>query len=166
MSFRISLEEFSELINIPEFERICYHKIEELKIVLNENIATYRRLKHRYRRLSVLNVEEGVPGPQSSNHRLYFFQLNKIDRLTWAPVHLEPDPPESLTPADILPPCLIDVLIRYHCDPDRIRSLTHSADRPNSPAYHSLLFTKYSDYHILGLILPTDQQIDLKKIVE
>lgn len=49
MGKTVDIGEFIELLNIPQLERIFYHKIEEQKSLLRNEIASYKKLKRDFR---------------------------------------------------------------------------------------------------------------------
>ena len=167
MTSRIDMEELSELINIPEFERIVYHKIEELKFVLADKINMYRNLKHNFKKTAYGHMhifENEAPEPT----QVYRFEIHEIEGNGWHLSKIEPTPPEGADIEDILPRSIIKHIIGYETNHEKIyryvgrgdtKSNGDSPDNGNDNGdSFTVEFSKFSSNHILGTIRKADPQ--------
>lgn len=167
MTSRIDMDELSELINIPEFERIVYHKVEELKFVLADKINMYRNLKHNFKKTAYGHMhifENESPEPV----QVYRFELHEIEGNGWHLSKIEPPPPEGIDIEDVLPKRIIRHIIGYQTNHEKIyryvgrgetapelESSDHSEDHSD---IFTVEFSKFSSNHILGTIRRADAQ--------
>jgi hypothetical protein len=151
MQNQLDLEELIELLNIPEFERIIYHKVEELKCVMGDKIQFYKNLKNNFRKAAYgnLNLYENRHPKKTPTYR---FELNRTARGRWIPTVIEPPPPFQTNVEAILPLSAINFMIRFKTDPETIRRHIGSFQCPAGKKSFHLEFSKYSDDHILGAI--------------
>jgi hypothetical protein len=147
------LDQLSELLNIPQFERIIFHKVEELKLYLKDEIDLYRSLKNHFKKSAYGDMQlcesEGATekAPQS-----YHFELNLNEDGQWVVAGLEPEPPLGYGHYDIVPEEVIRHMVTTGSDPDKIEThrgftLPEIKDRA-----FDLRYTRYSDHHILGTL--------------
>ena len=106
------LDDLDEFLDIPQFERIIFHKVEELKLYLADEIAHYRELKKYFKKraygeMKVLTGEDtGEPDELEGKHKpgqTYYFALHKSPDGHWNAVRLEPSPPAGYDISDIVP---------------------------------------------------------------
>ncbi len=158
MTSRIDMEELAELINIPEFERIVYHKIEELKFVLADKINMYRNLKHNFKKTAYGHMhifENELP----RDIPVFRFELHEIEDSGWHLSKIEPNPPEGLDLEDILPRRIIEHIIGYETNHEKIyRYVGKGETGSDAVDAHTVEFSKFSDNHILGTIRRADPQ--------
>jgi len=161
MTSRIDLDELSELINIPEFERIIYHKIEELKFVLADKINMYRNLKHNFKKTAYghMHLFENETPKETPVFR---FELHEIEDSGWHLSKIEPNPPEGVEIEDIIPRRIIKHIIGYETNHEKIYryvgkgdtvgdSMSQTNGNDSGDAF-TVEFSKFSENHILGTI--------------
>lgn len=147
------LDELNELLNIPQFERIIYHKVEELKLYLKDEIDLYRTLKNNFKKSAYgdLQVWEGER-QEDIPPRSYHFELNLTENGRWMIGNLEPPPPPGYDAYDIVPEEVIAHLVSTGINPDRIEILRGFALEAFKDRTFDLRFTRYSEHHLLGTV--------------
>lgn len=158
MENHLDLEELLELLNIPEFERIIYHKVEELKCVMDDKIQLYRNLKNNFRKTAFGNLQI-FENRNPQRLPTYRFELNRTARGRWIPTLIEPPPPFKSNVETILPPEAIKFMIRFRTDPETIRRHIGNFQTPGGKRSFHLEFSKYSDDHVLGTIRPNQPDV-------
>jgi hypothetical protein len=151
MKNRIDMEEFSEFLNIPEFERIIYHKIEELKHVLADKIRIYKHLKNNFKKTAYGHLQI-FENQETERKQTYRFELDFLQNNKWMITKIEPDLPEQCDINEIMPQAIIDHIVTYDTDPDQIFKYTGPGKTQVGMKNYEVEFTRYSDYHILGTI--------------
>jgi hypothetical protein len=154
MEARIDIEELTELLNIPEFERILYHKVEELKCVMADRISFYRNLKLKFRKTAYSTIqiyENGAPLKSPT----YRFELDRREDGSWIPSIVEPYLPYQNDVERIIPGSVINCLVHCKTDPQKIYHLTVKDGCSKGSAAdqtYRIEFSKYSDRHVMGTI--------------
>lgn len=99
------IEELKDLIEVPEVERIIFHKVEEIKGLLSKNIELYRDIEE-----SLLELKS--PKNKGKMH-LYgqLFELTLIGKKTWIPSM--PYQPNDCDISEIIPREIIDFIVKY-----------------------------------------------------
>lgn len=98
------IEEIKDLVEIPEIERILYHKVKEIKGLLSKNIHLYRDIEE-----SLLELKPPKnPGKMHLCGQL--FELTLIGKKTWIPSI--PDQPKDCDIYDIIPREIIDFIVK------------------------------------------------------
>jgi hypothetical protein len=174
-----------ELLNIPQFERIMVHKIEELKLYLEDEIEHYRQLKAYFKKLAygdmiVLRNEEdekeksveinwinGGDKPEQTYH----FELNQEKDNQWNVARLEPSPPRAYDIYDIIPEDVIEYIVSFDTSTGKMETITGLSLPAVGGIRFDLHFTKYSLHHILGTIKThhleqTEDSEDGEEIIE
>jgi hypothetical protein len=151
MKERVDLDEFMELLNIPEFEKLIYHKIEELKCLLRNEIKIYRTIKDNFKKTACSNTyifENDAP----QKVHTYRFELSRVESRKWIPVKIEPLPPRGCSVDDIIPTSLIQHIVSYPVNPEKIRSYRLETAGTGKRQYHVAEFVKYSDDYLFGAV--------------
>ncbi len=157
MDKRIDIEEFIELLNIPEFERIVYHKVEELKCVMSDRIAYYLNLKNNFKKTAYGNLQV-FENEDYTGRRTYRFELSKSEDGRWLPTVVEPDLPAGCNVYDVIPPAVIKFVACFKTESNRIRKHKGSFQTTAGKRSFEIEFTKYSDIHILGTITESTEE--------
>ncbi len=153
------IDEFSELLNIHQFQRIILHKISELKIMLQDDIMLYRDIQEKFQQNSRQNLriceDDGLERGQT-----YRFELNLNEDGCWVPGGIDPQPPSYLVPTDVIPNDVIDFISSRKPDPGTIHRLKEfSLNDPENRTFE-LSFTRYSHHHALGTICEIKNKSD------
>ncbi len=152
MGNSIDIDEFAELLNIPQFEREMYHKIEELKVFFRDEVVLYKKIKDQFRKA----VRDGVEGSGKERKRTrmqtYLFELSQDENNRWVPTEIEPPPPPGHDAYDILPEDLIKNITFYAPNPARIETLNNFSVSSLPGRAFNLKFTKFSPNHIMGTV--------------
>ena len=148
------LDELSELLNIPQVERIIHHKIKELKIFLRDEISLYQELKKDFQKAAYgdMQVCDQVEPENRHIRKTFRFELDREEGGAWNIAEIEPTPPAGFAMADIIPPLIVNYMTSFKTHPTRIET-AHRFTHPQlqGRVFH-LRFAKYSDYHLLGTI--------------
>ncbi len=147
------LDELNELLNIPQFERIVFHKIKELKNYFQEEIERYRYLKESFKRtaygsMQVLDSQNQVEG----KIQVYHFELNRSKEGEWEATTLVPDPPPGYEIYDIIPEEMVEYIGSFKTARQQIENQTQLSLPALQGIAFDLSFIKYSDWYILGTI--------------
>lgn len=145
------LKDLSQLLNVPQFERIIFHKVEELKTYLRDEIELYRQLQQDFRKTAYgeLKVAED---PVHLRVMTYRFQLDRDEQGRWVATDLDPAPPVGSDADDIMPAPVIDYITGFNTHPTRIETVRNLTFPDLEGRSFDLRFAKYSDYHALGTI--------------
>jgi hypothetical protein len=147
------LDELNEFLNIPQFERIIFHKVEELKLYLKDEIDLYRSLKQSFKKTAYGDMEIcDDEDSEKPRHQVYHFELNSTDTDAWVATGIEPSPPPGCSAYDIIPEEIIQYMNTFETAPDRIESRREFMLPALKGKAFDLRFTRYSDHHILGTI--------------
>lgn len=166
MSKQEILGELEELLNIPQFERIIFHKIEELKLYLKDEIGHYRKLKGYFKKLAYGDMEvlssENAEKEKSMgrNGRIdgdkreptYHFELNQEKDNQWSVARLEPSPPPGYDIYDIIPDEVIEYIVSLDTAAGEMETIKDLSLPFLGGIRFDLHFTKYSLHHVLGTI--------------
>lgn len=145
------LNEFSELLNIPQFQHIIIHKISELKLMLHDEIVLYRDVRERFHRKSRENLriceDDGFDRDQT-----YRFELNLGEDGHWIASGFDPTPPSYMEANDVVPQEVVDYLSSFKPDPAKIHRLKEFTVPELGQRAYEISFTRYSHHHVLGTI--------------
>lgn len=154
------IKEFSELINVPQFERIIIHKINELKELFSEEIELYRNIKDNFsENSSAAPLDNKAPAaalpPVNGGDPVrfisqYSFQLDRDPGGEWLPACIDPPPP--ISPGEIVPPEIIKYIATFEPNPGKIEIRKNFTLPSLDGRYFDLNFTRYSHHHALGMI--------------
>ena len=144
------LEELNELMNIPQFERVLFHKVEELKLYFQDEVSFYRKLKEKFKK-SAYGDMEICEDPDEERIQTYYFELNEGEDV-WFIADMEPAPPYGLNYYDILPDELIKYICSYKPSPGKIETRKDFSLPTVKRKTFDLNFSKYSDNHALGTV--------------
>lgn len=145
------IDEFSELLNIPQFQSIILHKISELKLLLQDEIMLYMDIREKFHRSSRENLricdDDGKERGQT-----YRFELNLDEQGQWNASCIDPKPPTYMGANDVVPPEVITHMSSYKPDPGTIHRLKEFETRAAGGRTFELSFTRYSHHHLLGTV--------------
>jgi hypothetical protein len=147
------MDELDELLNIPQFERIIYHKVEELKTFLRDEISLYQSLKKDFRKAAYgdMQVWDGGEHPRIQT-QTYRFQLDRDDENRWVPTDIEPHLPPGYDVYDIIPMEIIDHISGFKPNPTKIETVNQLVLPQLKGRAFNLRFAVYSDFHAMGTI--------------
>jgi hypothetical protein len=163
MKKQVILDELNELLNIPQLERIVFHKIEELKLYFRDEIKRYRDLKAFFKKtayghMEILDENNGM----EKKKQMYHFELHCTMGGPWQATSIEPPPPAGFDIYDIIPEKMVEYIGSFQTAPGKIEKLAKFSLPTLKEIAFDLIFTKYSEWHILGTIsrcsIPTDDQ--------
>jgi hypothetical protein len=149
------LRDLEELLNFPQIERILYHKIEELKFYLEDEIAHYKKLrgyfkKKTYKELKIFDIgDENLEDDTSST---FLFELTKKKNGSWYVDKVEPTLPVGYDFNDIIPEEIVGYITGYDATRGKIESIADLLLPGIKGIRFDVEFAKYSDYHIIGII--------------
>ena len=145
------LDELDELLNIPQFERIIFHKIEELKTYLRDEISLYRDLKEGFQSAAYgkMHIYE-ESGPKKS--MTYRFQLDKDAKGQWKITDIDPSLPPRIETDDVIPPLLIKYMDSFSANATKIETVPEFSHPDLEGRAFFLRFAKYSDRHLMGTV--------------
>lgn len=156
-----TIDELIELINIPQFERIIFHKIEELKFLLKDEIALYKSLRETFQVRTHGNMkvceDDGKERTQT-----YRFELNLDEDGEWVPTGISPSPPPSCHVFDIVPKEVIHYISKFKPDPGKIEKIKEFSSAKLEGKIFELTFTRYSHRHALGTICELKEKIPIQ----
>jgi hypothetical protein len=147
------LDELNELLNIPQLERILFHKIEELKLYFKDEIERYQRLKEDFRRsaygdIHVLGDQRG----KSKKSQTYYFELNQAKDNRWIASSIEPSPPSGCDIYDIIPEEIVQHIGSSTPGLGKIEIQREFSLPMLKGKAFDLRFLKYSDQYALGTL--------------
>jgi len=149
------LDQLQELLNVPQIERILHHKVEELKLNLSDEISHYREVKEVFKKSAygVMKVCEWEEEEDKS--QVYHFEMNALDSGEWQVTGLEPSPPPGYSFQDIVPEEIVRYVSAFETAPGKVESKRGFRVSGLQGLTFDLMFTKYSNQHILGTIQST-----------
>lgn len=152
------LDELDELLNIPQFERIIFHKIEELKTYLRDEISLYYDLKEGFRTAAYgkMHIYEDKEQKKTQTYR---FQLDKDEDEKWIITDIDPSPTPGVKTGDIIPPLIVKYMDSFSANAVKIETVPEFSHPELEDRAFFLRFAKYSERHIMGTIT----EIQLKK---
>lgn len=161
------LDELNELLNVPQVERIMYHKILELKTFLHDEIQRYQELREQFKRsaygdMEVIEVADAAGGRPATYH----FQLDLHYQNQWKATLVAPSPPPGKETYDILPDELVEYISSFKTEPQTITKQEKLTLPALKGRVFNLQFIKYSDIFIMGNIttyLETSEEEARKK---
>lgn len=145
------LNELDELLNIPQFERIIFHKIEELKTYLRDEISLYRDLKEGFRGAAYgkMHIYEEKGQKKSLTYR---FQLDKDTNGKWKITDIDPSLPPGIKTDDVVPPLIIKYMDTFSANAVKIETVPDFSHPDLEGRAFFLRFAKYSDRHLMGTV--------------
>jgi len=145
------LDELDELLNIPQFERIIFHKIEELKTYLRDEISLYQDLKEGFRGAAYgkMHIYEERGQKKSLTYR---FQLDKDADGQWKITDIDPSLPPGIKTDDVVPPLLIKYMDSFSANATKIETVPDFSHPDLEGRAFFLRFAKYSDRHLMGTV--------------
>jgi hypothetical protein len=168
MKKQVILDQLNELLNIPQLERIIFHKMEELQLYFKDEIKRYRDLKEyfkkaAYGRMEILEANKEM----AKKNQTYHFELHCPTDSPWQATSIEPSPPPGYEIYDIIPEKIVEYIGNFTTTPGKIEKLaTLSLPTLTGKAF-DLTFTQYSQWHVLGAIrsfnIPTGDNTTDKK---
>jgi len=168
MKKQVILDELNELLDIPQLERIIFHKMEELKLYFQDEIKRYRDLKDYFKKSAYGNLEilEANKETEKKN-QTYHFELHCSTGGAWLATSIEPSPPAGYDIYDIIPEKIVEYIGSFITAPGKIERLEKFSLPTLKEKSFDLAFTKYSEWHALGTIrfynIPTGDGIKDEK---
>jgi hypothetical protein len=150
MSKEELIEEISELINIPEFEEIIIHKIEELKELLKDKITLYKITKSENQSDASGNLSVCEEDGKERNFT-YRFELDRTEDGDWVPKIIDPPPPYH-NKYEIVPVEVIQYISRFTPNPTKVEKVKEFTSPQQKGKMYELSFTRYTHHHALGTI--------------
>lgn len=156
------LQELSDLLNIPQIERLMAHKIEELKNIYKDELDLYFSLRKNYQdnaygKMYICEYEGETD--TSKILQTYRFEIDKDIHNEWKITEIDPALPVGQHPDDIIPPFIINYMINFNVDATKIETINHFSHPKLNGKIYNLRFTRYSDCHILGTITEVQNTI-------
>lgn len=153
MKKQVILEQLNELLNIPQFERIVFHKMEELKLYFKDEIKRYRDLKEYFKKAAYGQMEIlGANMEMEEKIQVYHFELYSPMHGSWLATSLEPSPPPGYEIYDIIPEKIVAYIGNYVTSLGKIEKLEKFSLPTLKEKVFDLSFAKYSEWHALGTI--------------
>ena len=148
------LDQLNELLNIPQLERIVFHKIEELKLYFRDEIKRYRDLKEYFKKAAYGHMEILQANKEmEKKNQTYHFELHcSMDGL-WQAISIEPPPPSGYEIYDIIPEKIVEYIGSFNTTPGKIEKLKKFSLPTLKGKAFDLAFAKYSEWHVLGTIM-------------
>ncbi len=153
MKKQVILEQLNELLNIPQLERIIFHKMEELKLFYRDEIKRYRDLKEYFKKaayghMEIIEANMEVGG----KNQVYHFELYSPMHGSWLATSLEPSPPPGEEIYDIIPEKIVEYIGKFITSLGKIEKLEKFSLPTIKEKAFDLTFVKYSECHALGTI--------------
>lgn len=145
------IEEFSDLINIPQFYKIIVHKINELKLMFSDEIASYLDIKESISR-DIRNKKKSYDTRHVDHSEIYKFELFLSEDGRWIPSKFEPPIPNNLDPYTIIPLEVIRHISQYTPDPSRIEKVKKVLKDKTGKKIYEISFSRFSHHFIIGVI--------------
>jgi hypothetical protein len=153
MQKQVILDQLNELLNIPQLERIIFHKVEELKLYFKDEIKRYRDLKEYFKKAAYGDMEIlEVHKEMGKKIQTYHFELHQPKDGPWIATSIEPSPPSGYEIFDIIPEEIVEYIGSFITPPGKIEKLEKFSLPTLKEKAFDLNFTKYSDWHVLGTI--------------
>lgn len=153
MKKQVILDQLNELLNIPQLERIVFHKIEELKLYFKDEIKRYRELKEYFRKAAYGDMEVLEANKErEEKNQTYHFELHCTMDGSWLATSIDPPPPPGYETYDIIPEKIVEYLGSFITTPGKIENLGKFSLPTLKGKVFDLTFTRYSEWHILGII--------------
>lgn len=151
------IDELTELLNIPQFERIIYHKVEELKTYLRDEISLYKNLKKDFQKAAYGNMRV-FENKEQIRSQTYRFELDRNEDNQWISTEIEPSPPSRSDISDIIPQEIVEYITGFKSNPTKIETVNNFTLPALRGRMFNLRFAKYSDNHALGTIIEIQQK--------
>ena len=153
MKKQVILDELNELLNIPQLERIVFHKMEELKLYFQDEIKRYRDLKEYFKKAAYGTMEILEANKEMvKKDQTYHFELHCPAGGSWVATAIEPSPPSGYEIYDIIPEKIVEYIGSFVTGPGKIENLEKFSLPTLKEKSFDLTFTKYSEWHALGTI--------------
>jgi len=156
-----TIDELLELMNIPQFEQILFHKIGELKVLLKNEIALYKSLKDTFQEVNRANLEV-CEDDGKERAQTYRFALNLDENGEWTISGLSPSPPHHCRVSDIVPGEVIQYICTFQPNPGKIEKIKEFSPAKPGGRIFELTFTRYSHFHVLGTVCELKEKIHLQ----
>lgn len=134
------LSELKDLTLIPNFQRALYHKVEELKIILSEDIESFSRISRTIE--PVQRVRKEREGRE--------FQLARFGDSLWIPSLVHHAPVNNIYA--IIPQAVVDYISRFDIEPGVIVMKTGKTFPGCKDRVYDISFERHSDRFISGVI--------------
>jgi hypothetical protein len=164
-----TINEFAELLNIPQFEKIIVHKIEELKVLFKDEIEIYQKTKNKFQNYVVGNMKI-CDEPGIERGTTYRFELNLTEDGSWFPVKIDPLPSGLIDRFEIVPKEVIVFISAFTPNPEKIEKVKNFTVSRSKERTYEFYFTRYSHHNAMGAIcelkkrsVPTPPRIDGQK---
>lgn len=149
MVTKVNQDELLELLNIPEFERLIYNKIEETKEILKDKIDSYKNIKEYLKKTTSRNPSYINDDP-SRRVQIYRFEFNRIETMEWIPVMVDPLPPNGCSIEDIIPTSLVRHIASYPVNPHRVQNFKIETKETGIHRCQEVEFIRYSEDYLFG----------------
>lgn len=154
----IDIIELMEILNVPEIERHLYYAIQNCKT--GEYADKLKIFKEKKKALRQALFESFYPGNNKSSKEihspLYWFEVIRYSKGYWEIKVLEPTPPPYFETSEIIPGDIIQLIVAYPVNPDRVERLTNVSSHLYAKNY-DLQFTRLSRYMVCGTINENQQ---------
>ncbi len=152
------LDEMRILLNIPQFQKFMFHKLEELKKLFEEEVNFLMETRRKFQKSVYGTMEICTDADQEENFQAFYFEaLRLVSGKWWTKV--EPLPPPGYDIHDVIP----DDIIQYINSTATVTRKTNTIEKFSRPNLQhiafDLKFLKYSDEYIFGNITPRRQFI-------
>lgn len=168
------IDEFNELIrSIPIVERLMYHRFEEIKEMLWEEIYLYREaklaLKTNQPETSPDEKKTGTTGEPYHYHSstqgekrtpIYQFQLDRNQDGQWLPTFYESPLPPHVAASDILPLAIIQYISTFTPNQNKIEVRKRFTLPALNGRIFDLSFTRFTHHQVLGTICEIKKEED------
>jgi hypothetical protein len=148
------LDELEELLNIPQFEKMIFHRIGELKLYFEDEISCYRELRKQFKKLAYGKLSAKSEDKTQPRDDAFFFVLDEGKNSLWQVAEIAPPPRGGCTIQDILPAELIRIIVTKTAEPPgkEIQTIENLSLPVLDGMLIDLAFSGYSPTHILGVI--------------
>lgn len=134
------LREIKDLLIIPNFHRAIYHKVEELKIILSEDIECFSKISR------TIEPERQCPRLRDGRE----FQLARFGDSLWIPSLQSLQPVGNIY--EVIPQEIIDYIVRFDTEPGMIVMKSGVKLPGLKGRIFDLSFEKHSARRISGII--------------
>lgn len=155
------LEELKDLLQVPEFEKAIYHKVQELKTVLREEIVQYARIS------VVMNPQMKQYIYEHKKENPLHFELVRCGKGTWINRFLKTHPPRKPGGAisDFFTKERIQFIVNYDIQPG-LFCLKHGFSIPGAEGrVFDLGFVKHTEQYYTGVITERRKKKMVTKLV-
>jgi len=154
----IDIIELMEILNVPEIEKYLYYAVQNCKT--GEYADKLNIFTGKKKALRQALFESFYPGNNNSTKEshtpLYWFEVHRYGKGHWEIKELEPTPPPYFEKSEIIPGDIIQLIVAYPVNPDRVERLTNVSSHLCAKNY-DLQFTRISRYMVCGTIAENQQ---------